>query len=683
LLDFVRIDHTRGRVFGQLRQTVEEAEVRVDNVLAVGKNHRLLRFVIAISALVLLAVGLGAVALMTRQLEAAISREMVAGSADLERGFQALRPTDPKLKPQPSEALSSFARADGHYRSAKAHAENSRILAILAGTPVVAIYVSPRRHTALDLADMGMSLADAGSRGADFQMLLATKPSTIDGGNLITFLKNAGPLITRADADLTRAKATGDEADISVMPEDQRHSLVAARARTAKAASGMSAFRQLLPLLTDLLGGHGARTYLIEQVNPAELRSGGGFIGTVTLLQLDAGNFRVLFSGDVSEFDHYQGRNGAPGYVPPLNPSTYVAPPNPFTGWYGGQSWYFADSNFFPDFATNAKWGTFFANRLQGVQADGVIALDYYAVAAMLNVTGPIALPKFGVTLDSKNFAQELIGRDVANDPTHKAIVAEATNELLAKVRSLPADRWPNLIQVFSDAVAARHFQVNFANAAVERQISALGWSSIMNSKKAGDFLYETEDNLGGTKGNIFLTRHFTLGLTRANGNLHHKVTVDFGYQPPAGIHGYPSDHYYAYLRFYAKEPLTNVNLKKSSSEYTALIPAPYPDTGAPSGYKASDGWIFIDAGPGHSGHMQLTFEYDTPWTTDKTGHHLLIWEKQPGTNQDPVVVSWTYGRKTYSTPTTIDQDRAISVGPNGITIAPATPSRTLPSLGF
>ena len=458
--------------------------------------------------------------------------------------------------------------------------------------------------------------------------------------------------------------------------------MIDARTTVAKTVAAVDEFDRLSPVLTGILGGKGRRIYLVEQVNPAELRSGGGFIGTVSLVQFDAGNFKLLFSGDVAEFDHYRSRDGTPGYVPPPKGPDYVAPPNPFTGWYGGQSWYFADSNFFPDFASNASWGSFFAKRLQGVQLDGVISLDYYAVAAMLDVTGPIALPKFGLTLDSKNLVQRLIDFDINIDPQRKPIISEAAKELLTKVSTLPADRWPSLIQVLADAARARHFQVNFENPTEESQVSKLGMPATLNPEKATDFIYETEDNVGGTKGNAFLSRRFTLALSRVGGNLHHTMTVDFNYQPPA-VHGHLLDHYYAYVRFYAKEPVMKLNLKKTSSEYTALIPAPYPDTGAPTGYKVSDGWIFIDTGPGHSGHMQLTFEYDTPWTTDKTGNHLLVWEKQPGTNQDSAVVSWTNGPATYSIKTTLDQDRAISVGPNGITIAPATPSRTLPSLGF
>ena len=42
-------------------------------------------------------------------------------------------------------------------------------------------------------------------------------------------------------------------------------------------------------MLTEVLGGNGARNYLIEQVNPAELRPGGGFIGTFSVLRADHG----------------------------------------------------------------------------------------------------------------------------------------------------------------------------------------------------------------------------------------------------------------------------------------------------------------------------------------------------------------------------------------------------------
>ena len=579
-------------------------------------------------------------------------------------------------------ATASFGRARQHFRSAEDYVRGSTLLTVAGRIPLAGDIVGVRVRAVTGVAEMGVALADAGDQASAIDRVFI-KPSGHNpgAGVLLGLLQDIQPRVQPLRDDFVRAVSAASTVDETVLPGAQRQGFIDARATVAKAATAANQFEQLSPFLMDIVGGKGRRTYLVEQVNPAELRAGGGFIGTVSLVQLEAGNFKLLFSGDVSEFDHYSGRIDTPGHVAPPAGPDYVAPPNAFTDWYKGQSWYFADSNLFPDFATNAKWGAFFAKRLQGVQIDGVISLDYYAVAAMLDTTGPIALPKFGVTLDSKNFVSQVLSLDISNDPIHKPIIAEAAKDLMGKVSSLPADRWPSLIQVIGESARARHFQLAFEDPVIQTQISRLGWTSTLNPEKTADFLYETEDNLGGTKGNPFLTRRYALNLTRVAGSLHHKLTVDFDYRPPAGVH--LLDHYYAYVRFYAKEPMTNVTLRKTSSEYTALIPPPYPDTGAPSGYKVSDGWIFIDAGPGHSGHMQLTLEYDTPWTADASGKHALMWEKQPGTEQDKVAVSWTAGQKTFSATTTLDQDRLISIGPRGIAVAPAGSSVAVPSLGF
>ena len=65
-----------------------------------------------------------------------------------------------------------------------------------------------------------------------------------------------------------------------MLPASQQATFVKARGTIATALTGIDEFDRLVPVLTEVLGGNGYRTYLIEQVNPAELRAGGGFIGT-------------------------------------------------------------------------------------------------------------------------------------------------------------------------------------------------------------------------------------------------------------------------------------------------------------------------------------------------------------------------------------------------------------------
>jgi uncharacterized protein DUF4012 len=156
-----------------------------------------------------------------------------------------------------------------------------------------------------------------------------------------------------------------------------------------------------LPAVLDLLGFNGRRIVLVEQVNPAELRAGGGFIGTVSLIHADGGRVALDRSLPVESFDYCDAAGclhprrwpWQPGHVAP--PPELAGPPlppySPLTAWS------LEDSGFYPDFASNATTAESFAGRLLKVRLDGVVAIDYYAVASLLDLTGPIDVPEFRV----------------------------------------------------------------------------------------------------------------------------------------------------------------------------------------------------------------------------------------------------------------------------------------------
>ena len=101
-----------------------------------------------------------------------------------------------------------------------------------------------------------------------------------------------------------------------------------------------------------LMGGNGPRNYLIEQVNPAELRAGGGFIGSYSILRADHGALTMIkSSGDAYDLMGSDSR-------PRPGMAGYVKPPGPFLEFIPLASWSFVDSNFFPDFPSNAASGS-------------------------------------------------------------------------------------------------------------------------------------------------------------------------------------------------------------------------------------------------------------------------------------------------------------------------------------
>src|SRR5205807_5289206 len=109
-------------------------------------------------------------------------------------------------------------------------------------------------------------------------------------------------------------------------------------------------------------------------------------------------------------------------------------------------SWSFVDSNIYPDFASNAKAAESFVQPRVPISVDGVIAVDYYVVARMLELTGPMKVPGYGSPIDSSNFIPQLMLHDLAHDPAHKAILAGLSAPLMQRIASLPPGLWPSLV---------------------------------------------------------------------------------------------------------------------------------------------------------------------------------------------------------------------------------------------
>jgi len=599
-------------------------------------------------------------------LQAQLTLHLQIGQSELEAAKTSLKAAnsthDEKLIAQTNV---HFTTAKLQFMVARQMADSSQLLQRLESLPTVGS-LAQSRHTAVDgIADMGVAISDAGLELAklDGQLIAPASAGGQQGRTLLTVLNqtNTSLVIVRKDLDVAQKAAA--KVDIRIVPAGQQAAFLKAKGTITTAIAAADEFASLVPIITELLGGNGARTYLVEQVNPSELRPGGGFIGTYSVLQANQGSLKLIKSGNATDLIGSRAAPGQPGYV---------APPGPIREFIPNTSWSFIDSNFFPDFPSNALAGEQFAQPYIG-HLDGVISIDYYTVAKMLELTGPLPVPGYGITLTGANFVNLVVQYDLVADPRHKAILSATAGTLMNRVATLPAAQWPALIGALNDLSSARHLQAYFNNATVEKQLTQFGWSGTINPTSGRDYMMEIESNLGGTKANYFLVRHFTVELTRNGSVLHHKVTIDLTDNMPFDYR--PGEYYSAYLRLYVSP--------NASSAGDNLRRAKYPNPASPSGTAMIDGWVPTFHGYGHS--AQAVFTYDTPWAADGRGESQLYWQKQPGTLPDAVTVKWNDSTgHSYTAAGDLGQDRVISFSSRGITIAAGQASQAkLPSLSF
>lgn len=601
------------------------------------------------------------------ELQAQLAAHLQIGQSELEAAKASLKAANS------THDESLIAQANVHFTTAKLQfkvarqtADSSQLLQRLEVLPAVGT-LAQSRHTAVDgIADMGIAISDAGLELAklDGQLIAPANAGGQQGRTLLTVLNqtNSSLVIVRKDLDLAQKAAA--RVDIGVVPAGQQASFLKAKGTITTAIAAADDFARLVPIVTELLGGNGTRTYLIEQVNPSELRPGGGFIGTFSVLQADHGSLKLIRSGPAEGLIGTRAAPGQPGYV---------TPPGPLREFVPTTSWSFIDSNFFPDFPSNAQAAESFAQGPLGIHIDGVISIDYYAVARMLQLTGPLAVPGYGITVNATNFVPIVVAHDLADDNAHKAILSAVAGTLMSRLATLSPESWPALITALNDLAASRNLQAFFNNASVEKEITQYGWSGTLNPTAAADYMMEVEANLGGTKANYFVTRHYTVELTRDGNTLHHKVTIDITDNMPFSYR--PGEYYSAYLRLYVSN--------NASSAGDNLRRAKYPNPAPPTGTAMIDGWVPTFHGYGHS--AEAVFTYDTPWVADGRGEGQIYWQKEPGTLTDAVSVKWNDGNgHTYTVNGDLGQDRVISFSSRGVTIAAGQPAQAkLPSLSL
>ena len=638
------------------------------------RTHRLAGVLIVFIVLVSIggALDLGYVSLKSNvdRLQADLTADLVAGQRELEAGKTALKQAnanhDPTLVDQ---AIAHFSTAKDRFIETSQLADGSKLLRYLEYAPSVGDLARSRHATVDQIAQMGVLLSLAGGDLSSLDGQLIKPPVTGEAGRtLLTVLNQANTELKKVRTDLAGAQKAAAQVNAGLLPSAQQATFLKARDSIASALAGLDEFQRLVPVMTEVLGGSGARTYLVEQVNPAELRAGGGFISTYSLLRADQGSLKLVRSGDAYDLANPRPLPWQAGFIPMPMPYREVIPDT---------SWSFVDSNIYPDFPSNATTAENFAQPRTG-HVDGVISMDFYTVAQMLQLTGPMDVPGYGIKVDASNFIPQLMRFDVASldysrTATHKAILSSLAGPLLQRIASLPANQWPALLATLNGAASERHLQLYFDNPIAEAEMDRIGWSGRINPNGSSDFLMEVESNYYGDKANYFLTRHFTVVLERDNNVLHHRVTVDIVNNEPCGTEErtlYRSD-----VRLYVGQ--------FSSSLSTNLQPVRYSNPLPPQDVKLLDGWLLVNCGGGRG---QAVFAYDTPWPShDKAGFQIYL-QKEPGTVNDGVDVTWNYGSTsgTFHASGDLGLDRSVYLTPSGVGLTAGRPAQaTLPSLSF
>ncbi len=275
--------------------------------------------------------------------------------------------------------------------------------------------------------------------------------------DLAPFAKAQKPLSAAATA-FARASADVGRIDTGALLPPLADAVSELRSTVDEANGIVGALHDAASLIPSMLGGDGPRTYVIAMLNNAELRSDGGIVGALAVVQADHGSLSIAGQASTADF---------PALADPLPLSAST------TALFGdGPGRYIQNISSIPDFAEAApllatRWQDRFGSRL-----DGVVAIDTVVAKHLLRVTGPQQVGQF--RLDSDNVLHTLLSdvyRLVPDPRAQDAVFAGVAGRLFTAVLHSQDPR--ALITAMADAAEENRIRLWSAHDDEQRIIAA------------------------------------------------------------------------------------------------------------------------------------------------------------------------------------------------------------------
>jgi hypothetical protein len=291
-----------------------------------------------------------------------------------------------------------------------------------------------------------------------------------------------GPVASTLDQVSTEVERTAPQADLA--------------ARGAEVAPG-------------LLGGDGTRHYFIAFTTPSEERGLGGFMGNWAELTATDGKLTLSRSGRTRELD------SAPGAK-----DRVVTSPEDYAARYArfDPGTFFQDVTASPDLPSVADVIGQLYPQMGGTPVDGVLVVDPYGLAALLNFTGPIAVDGSPETLTADNAADILVRRqyvEFTSKDERIDFLDEASKETFEKLTRGDIPGPEKIGEVLGPAVEGRHLMFSATRPEEQALFDRIGATGAFPTAEPDrDFFALTSQNAGNNKIDVFLRREIAYDVS-------------------------------------------------------------------------------------------------------------------------------------------------------------------------
>lgn len=382
------------------------------------------------------------------------------------------------------------------------------------------------------------------------------------------------------------------------------------------------------------------RVYLVLFQNNLELRPGGGFIGSFGILKVKDGQVTDFAIHDSGNFD---------GRIPDT-----FEPPYPMKETLGIPSWKLRDSNWEPDFPTNARKAVEFYQLGQGGETfDGVVGITTEVLSSFLRVTGPVEIPGYPgeysadtAVIDLEYQVEKGYAEQGIEAGERKSVMGLLGNQILAKVRELPPQDLLKLFQVILTDLDRKDIQLYFVEESLQRQVESAGWAGTFDGKWPDDFLMTVDANLNSWKSDAVMKRSLDYTVDLSEETPKAKVTIR--YEHTGKAKDFMTKDYQTFLRLYVPNGSWLRSVSGNVNE---------PVFGEFMGKKYFGVLVHVPLGAS----KEVSFEYDLPKDLERNLYDLKI-QRQPGVKDVPVMITVidADGTKTEKA-LTLDRDFVLS----------------------
>lgn len=462
----------------------------------------------------------------------------------------------------------------------------------------------------------------------------------------------------RGDLVALSAELNTLQRDIASLPDGSllgpldgaRQTLRTQASKVLSSAAPAIALLQALPAAI----GPGQHTYVLLLENPGEMRPGGGYIGAIG---------QVTFTNGALTGQLFRGSE----YFDPIVRD--IQAPRPFNVYLQhNQPWNIGDADWSPDFPTAVRDVERFYVEATGVHLDGVIAVDPIALGGILSITGDITVPPYPQVITGANVLTEL------NYITNKARPQDPGKVFLPPFGQAVVDRLLHASIAQSQSIATslqlsaqqKHIELFFSDPSLENLAAGAGFDGGVRAP-LGDSLQIVDGNLSGTKGDLFVMRHFSLQSTVSdNGEGRNTLTLDYKAGTPTtaadkALVPNSGGEYRDYLQVLVPQTARFDGLTLSINGGAPLREGPEAIT---YDFQREDIAFFFLIPKGGTATLVLTYEGPFADISHSPTTYSLNWERQPGSLTWPIEVSVTMpkgGVRRWSSDLSVDRSWALT----------------------